>query len=193
MNYGEKIRKLYDVSATSAQLNNLLEVANRVGFKRASGFGRRVGGSRERDALSEYEYINTRAVTVKRELRRAIKEVSTLLNVQDHMLINNFLRLQPSDFLDWQDYYLWKHQRQVIGTKVTTGSPFNFFSIALTEGNIVEFKDKLIHVPIYHGIVFSPADVHRIPKVDNTHTWLIFGIPYHLDVGELLEQGVACK
>ena len=65
---------------------------------------------------------------------------------------------------------------------------FNFFSISLTENNVVEFEDDIIEVPIYNGIVFSPADIHRVPKVSNTHTWMIFGIPYHIDVAELLKS-----
>ena len=188
MKYGDKIRKVYDVSYAKDQLDELLRVASETGFKRASGAGRRVGGSRERDNLSEYEYINTRIVGLKRPLMRAVKKVADLLNVRDHMLIHNFLHLQPGDFLDWQDYYLWKSRTQVFHNKLTAGSPFNFFSISLTDGNVVEFKDDIIDVPIYSGIVFSPADVHRVPKVDSTHTWIIFGIPYHIDVDDILKS-----
>jgi len=119
MKYGEIIRKVYDVSYAKEELDELLQIASEAGFKKASGAGRRVGGSRERDALSEYHYINTRIVSLNRQLMRAIKKVSTLLNVRDHMLIHNFLHLQPEDFLDWQDYYLWKSKVQVFDDKLT--------------------------------------------------------------------------
>jgi hypothetical protein len=194
MKYGEIIRKVYDVSYASLQLNVFVDEAAKTDFTRSTQIdnrAHRIGN--ERDVISEYEYISTGKMSSNRKLRIPLKEVAASLNVKDHMLIHNVLQFQPSDFLDWQDHHIWEKRINVTANSIIVGCPMNFFSIALTEGNTIEFKDEIVNVPIYHGIVFSPADVHRIPKVDNTHTWLIFGIPYHLDVGELLEQGVACK
>lgn len=179
-------RQVHDVSRVSSDLDSFLETAETVGFSTAFGSGRRVGGSLERDNLSQYDYINTAYCVKNRALRETLKLVATSLNVKDHMLTHNFLKLNPGDFLDWQDYYMWKSRSQIIEDQVIIGPVVNFFSIALTEGNLIEFKDEIIDVPQYHGIVFHPSDMHRIPAVENTHIWLVLGIPSHLDVSDLI-------
>lgn len=189
MKYGEKIRTVYDVSHVTPQLDNFLETCNEIGVKRLTGADRGMHClAHEKITQSEYEYISTSQISSNRKLRIPLKEIAKLLNVYNHMLTHSLLQLQPSDFLGWQDYYMWQKRIRVIPGCTIGGSITNFFSISLTEGNKVEFKDEIIDVPIYHGIVFHPADVHRIPQVSNKHTWLVFGIPYHLDVGQLLEQ-----
>ena len=192
MKYNNKIHKTYDVSRITPELKHIYKLAKQVGFTRAAGFGRRVGGSLKRNALSEYEYINTRKMISEPTLRAQIKVVCKSLNVSDCIITHNFLHLQPNDFLDWQDYWQdYQQTRSIVTLSKKWMGPFtNFFSIALTDGNVVEFKDEVIDVPIYHGIVFPPSDVHRVPKVKKPHTWLVLGIPDHLDVGKILFNNI---
>ena len=182
------LRETHNVSFASEQLDEFLQIVNDHGFKRAAGYGRRVGGSLERNNLSEYEYINTHEISLKHNLRTPLKNIAKNLNIRDHMITHNLLKLNPGDFLDWQDYYMWKQRYQKFGNEHIRGPMTNFFSIALTNGNVVEFKDDIINVPKYHGIVFHPSDIHRTPIAEEEHVWLVFGIPDHLDVGELIKS-----
>tara|TARA_B100000676_G_C17910931_1_gene749956 strand:- start:14 stop:526 length:513 start_codon:yes stop_codon:yes gene_type:complete len=169
----------------------MLKTATLSGFKRATGYGVRVGGSAERDNISEYSYINTKRMAADRLLRTAVKEVTKRLGLSDNVLTYNILHLSDGDFLDWQDYYMWNSKTQVSITSAVRGPVINFFSISLTDDNMIEFREdpeELINVPKHHGILFHPSDVHRVPTVSKDHTWLILGIPSHIDVGEVIRQ-----
>ena len=67
----------HNVSHCKDKLDYLLQHLDNYKFRRATGFGRRSGESIKRDNLSEYEYINTRSVYRKPELK---KELAVIKN-----------------------------------------------------------------------------------------------------------------
>ena len=52
----------HDLSSHEEEFNYFLKYLDNCKFKRATGFGRRSGNSIKRNNLSEYEYINARAI-----------------------------------------------------------------------------------------------------------------------------------
>jgi len=81
------------------------------------------------------------------------------------------MQLQSGDFLEWSDIDYWKEN--------TIGK---FFSIALTSGNSIEFKDGIVQVPKYGAIEFNTGDVHRIRPVTSKQTWLVLMIPDYFNL-----------
>jgi hypothetical protein len=180
---------IYDTSRASSELIELVKIADNHGFKRAQSFGRRTGGSLARNALSEYEYVNTRQIIHTPPLMRQIKEVAKKLNLYDHMLVHYILQLQPDDFLDLQDY--WQEGSGLHAAKSNNGHgrvwyTGKFFSIAVTPDNIVNIEDEDVSVPQYHAIEFHPKILHSVPKVNKKTTWMVFMVPVHLDLSSIL-------
>jgi hypothetical protein len=166
---------IYDITYAKDVLKDFHEFCDSIGFKRAESFGRRTGGSAERNNLSEYEYIRTSRFIKEPKLYRKIKDTCTKLSIWQHALVHYVLQLQPNDFLDLQDDWQRDDHNKPLG---------KFFSIALTEGNKIIIEDKEYLVPQYHAIEFSPTDLHEIKPVNNKQTWLVFMVPKYLNVSE---------
>ena len=162
----------HNVSHFKDKLDYLLQHLDNYKFRRATGFGRRSGESIKRDNLSEYEYINTRSVYRKPELKKEIEKVTDHLNLTQNTLVYYALRFQPNDFLDWMDYFLWQETRAFVG---------KFFSIAMEGEGTVHFKHtEPVTVPQYHAIEFSPKHIHAVKPVNSRQTWLVLMVSNHL-------------
>jgi len=172
-------RVVHDVSRASSLISAAYQQIKLHGTKIATGVGVRVGESVSRDNISVYRYINTKAVLKDIDLQQSIEAVASQLNLDDYMLTHNVLHMIPGEFLDWQDYYLWNSDTtsQCIRPPV-----IKFFSIALTSGNKVTFKDAVIDVPENHGLEFGLDDVHSVPPVTSDQMWLVLGIAKHIDI-----------
>jgi len=180
--------KIHNLEYAKEQFDKIVEEANAHGFKRAHGPGRRTGGSFQRNNLSQYEYINTRAVFKCKPLITAVKNAAKEINIFDHMLVSYILQLQPKDFLDIQDY--WKRWESKEATAVKNSSVTflgKFFSVSLTDDNyIILERDGILqfreHVPKYHAIEFHPTTVHCIPAVTDLQTWMVYMVPTGFDL-----------
>lgn len=176
------MRHVVDLSKYGTQLECVYQACQSINTKRASGAGVRVGGSARRGNISQYKYINTKKVLLEHSLKSSIDTLTTALNIKPNTITHNILHFEPGDFLDWQDYYMWKKKSQFVGSMMIIGPVIKFFSIALTDGNCIEFKDKSYNIHKHHGIVFDLSDIHRVPKVDNNHQWLVLGVAKHIDI-----------
>ena len=172
------IIQTHDVSHRESEINNFLKYLEGYKFKRATGVGRRSGNSMERNNLSKYEYINTRAVYKNTPLKKEVDKFTDSLNLTPYTLVHYILRFQPDDFLDWMDYFLWQEARAIV-TK--------FFSIALEDEGHVEFKDlDSVKVDRYHAIEFSPQEIHAVNPVNKRQTWLVLMVPHHLVLKDVI-------
>ena len=171
-----------DLTDRSAYLDDILNCCQVVGTKLATGVGVRVGGSAKRGNISRYKYINTKKVLLERSLKASIDRFTQSMNLKSNVITHNILHFEPGHFLDWQDYYMWKKNFQLVGSMAIIGPVIKFFSIALTTGNNIEFKDREYDVDKHHGIVFELSDVHRVLPVQMDQYWLVLGVAKHIDI-----------
>lgn len=176
------MRNLIDLRVHQQLLNDIYNETNKVGTKRASGAGVRVGGSSARNNISQYRYINTKKVLLEMELKNCIDNLTSTLNLKESVITHNILHFEPRDFLDWQDYYMWQKKSQVVGSMLVIGPVIKFFSIALTDGCSIEFEDQLYNIPKHTGIVFELNDIHRVQPVSTDQRWLVLGVAKHIDI-----------
>ena len=175
-------RQQIDLTQFSYHIDDVSDCIEHVGTKRATGAGVRVGGSASRGNISKYKYINTKKVLLEHDLKSAIDQLTHELNIKPNVITHNVLHLEPGDFLDWQDYYMWKKTYQLVGSAAIIGPVIKFFSIALTDGNSIGFKDRDYDIRKHHGIVFELSDVHRVLPVNSDQRWLVLGVAKHIDV-----------
>jgi hypothetical protein len=175
-------RELHDLTIYKRDIDDVFDQVIESGTKIASGAGVRVGGSAVRNNISKYRYINTKAVLLKSNLKKTIYSLIDLLNLKSDIITHNILHFEPGEFLDWQDYYMWSKKCQFSGSMMIRGPVIKFFSISMTDDNVIKFKDQEISVPKYHGLSFQLADVHCVEPVNKSHYWLVLGVPKHIDI-----------
>ena len=182
-----KLREVYDLSHVSEYLDAFYNRVNDQGTKKAQGAGVRVGGSADRNNISQYRYINTKKMLMLPDLLSVVTELSLNLNISDHVLTHNVLHLPPEGFLDWQDYYMWQ-KRNIRGNSFQVIGPIiNFFSISLTDNNQVGFREETIDVEKYHAILFAPGDEHKVDATSHDRMWLVLGVADHVDMWATLK------
>lgn len=165
-------RQQHTFTNIETKVNTILSHANGLGFKRIEGIDRRESHIHDNlETLSDYEFISSRAVAKNNELFNAIEDLAETIGLKDKVLVSSFMQLQSGDFLEWSDIDYWKEN--------TIGK---FFSIALTSGNSIEFKDGIVQVPKYGAIEFNTGDVHRIRPVTSKQTWLVLMIPDYFNL-----------
>lgn len=182
-----KTREVYDLTHVSSVIEKFYKQVCASGTKKAEGAGVRVGGSADRGNISEYRYINTKKMLLMPELLDIVTELSTMLNIYDHMLTHNVLHLPPTGFLDWQDYYMWQ-KRNIRGNSFQVIGPIiNFFSVSLTDNNMVGFREETVNVDKHHAILFAPGDEHMVPVSEHDRMWLVLGVADHVDMQSTLK------
>mgnify|MGYP003632437857 CR=1 FL=1 len=165
-------RQQHTFTNIKTKVNTILSHANSLGFKRIEAIDRHESHVHDNlETLSDYEFISSRAVAKNNELFNAIEDLAETIGLKDKVLVSSFMQLQSGDFLEWSDIDYW--QENTIG---------KFFSIALTSGNSIEFKDGIVQVPQYGAIAFNTGDVHRIQTVNSKQTWLVLMIPDYFNL-----------
>ena len=182
-----KIREVYDLSYISDRIDSLYQTTCKIGTKKAQGAGVRVGGSNDRDNISNYRYINTKKMLLTPELYDIIHDIISRIGIDTHVLTHNILHLPPQGFLDWQDYYMWQKRSIRTSSFQVIGPVINFFSISLTDNNKVGFREQIIDVDKNHAILFAPGDEHMVPKSTHDRMWLVLGVADHVDINTTLK------
>lgn len=179
-------RQVFDMSHVSEKIDQFYQCVCRIGTKKAEGVGVRVGGSADRNNISQYRYINTKKMLMIPELLNIVDDIATDVNINDHVLTHNVLHLPPEGFLDWQDYYMWENKSITTNSFLVIGPVIKFFSISLTDNNNVGFKEETIDVKKHHAIVFSLGDIHKVAPSQHDRMWLVLGVAKHIDVSSIL-------
>ena len=182
-----KLREVYDLSSISNKLDTFYQRVCKAGTKKAEGAGVRVGGSADRGNISEYRYINTKKMLLLPDLLNVVTDITTTVNICDHVLTHNVLHLPDGGFLDWQDYYMWQKRTIRSQSFEVLGPVINFFSISLTDNNQVGFREEMIDVDKHHAILFAPGDEHMVPAKKHDRMWLVLGVADHVDVYSTLK------
>ena len=143
-----------------------------------AGLNRVDSGDRNRgfvhDSLgnkSEFHFIPYRKILQHSALFGSIESLTEKINLKDKVLTASILEFNPGDFLEWSEIALWKQNTVA-----------KFFSIALTNGNSIEFKDGVMKVPRYSAIEFNTGDVHRKQPSSSKQTWLVLMIPDYFNL-----------
>ena len=165
-------RQQHTFTNIETKVSTILSHANSLGFKRIDPIDRHESHIHDNlETLSDYEFISSRLVTKNNDLFNAIEDLAETIGLKDKVLVSSFMQLQSGDFLEWSDIDYWNDN--------TVGK---FFSIALTSGNSIEFKDGVVEVPQYGAIEFNTGDVHRIQPVTSKQTWLVLMIPDYFNL-----------
>ena len=175
-------RQVFDLSHVSDKIDHFYQSVCENGTKKAEGAGVRVGGSADRNNISQYRYINTKKMLLLPRLLSIVEDITSSVNIDDHVLTHNVLHLPPQGFLDWQDYYMWKKKSIRSNSFQVIGPVIRFFSISLTDNNNVEFKEEVVDVKIHHAISFAPGDVHQVSSSEHDRMWLVLGVADHVDL-----------
>lgn len=179
-------RQVFDLSHISSKIDHFYQCVCDNGTKLAEGAGVRVGGSADRGNISQYRYINTKKMLLLPKLLHIVEDITTNINIYDHVLTHNVLHLPPEGFLDWQDYYMWQKKSIRSNSFQVIGPVIRFFSISLTDNNNVGFKEEIIDVKKHHAIAFAPGDVHQVTPSAHDRMWLVLGVADHVDLSSTL-------
>lgn len=172
---------IHDLSFAKEELTNFHKYCDSIGYKRATGVGRRTGNSALRNNLSEYEYIRSAVFYKNNDHIKEVKKVTMKFNIWNDVLVYYILQLQPGDFLDTQDYWVEKNKNTGL-MKVASRPLGKFVSVSLTKGNSLIIEGVRYEVPQFHAIEFSPTKLHSIPPVKNKETWAVFMVANYVDV-----------
>lgn len=186
-NDDKHLRQVYDLSHIQREIENFQNDVRQAGTKLAGGASVRNGGSAVRGNLSQYRYINTKGMLLSPILMTSVNKILDKININEHTLQHSILHLTSGQFLDWQDYKMWKSRCQVDTGSMTIGPVTNFFSISMTSNNTVHFKDDHIDVQKNHGILFKPSDIHAVKPTDCDRMWLVLGVASHIDLERVLK------
>jgi hypothetical protein len=170
---------IHDFSFAKEELIDYHKFCDTIGYKRAFGAGRRTGGSASRNNLSAYEYIRSATFYKDNSKIAEVKKVTSAMNIWDNVLVYYVLQLQPSDFLDMQDYWVLYNKKGRL-----TKPLGKFVSVALTPNNHLNIEDKSYVIPQYHAIEFSPMKIYDIPKVEKKETWAVFMVGNYVNVSD---------
>lgn len=163
-------RKIHKFTKIATACKLVYRNALSAGLKRVDSSDIRSGAAH--DSLgnrSEFQFISYRKILQHSPLFDSIESLAEKLNLKDKVLTASILEFESGDFLEWSEIELWKQNTVA-----------KFFSIALTKGNSIEFKDGVVQVPQYSAIEFNTGDVHRVQKVNSKQAWLILMVPDHL-------------